>query len=160
MTGNTLRKQQSSLVPTPHDIDQASEAFGYFSDFIKRHPFAPNSVAELKIVDTSELSGSVKIPGVVLNMVADILRQMAQGNVVTLIPSHKQLTTQEAAGMLNVSRPYLIKLLEENKIQYTLVGRHRRIQFDDLMKYKETMRVQAEEAVETLILQSQEMSLY
>lgn len=65
-----------------------------------------------------------------------LLREMAQGNAVTVIPYHSELTTQQAAEILNVSRPYVIKLLEQGELSYRKVNRHRRIRFDDLMAYK------------------------
>ncbi len=61
---------------------------------------------------------------------------MAKGNAVTIMPVHAELTTQEATDLLNVSRPFLIKLLEERKIPYRMVGSKRRILAEDIMKYK------------------------
>lgn len=65
-----------------------------------------------------------------------LLHEMAQGHAVTIIPYHSELTTQQAAEILNVSRPYVIKLLEQGELSYRKVNRHRRIRFDDLMAYK------------------------
>lgn len=68
-------------------------------------------------------------------MLVDILTQMAEGNAITLIPIHAELTTQEAANFLNISRPYLIKILEEHKIPYHKVGTHHDVfkSFEDLL---------------------------
>lgn len=76
------------------------------------------------------------LPRQALALLRDLLSEMAQGNAVTIVPTHAELTTQEAANILKVSRPYLIKLLEEGEIAHHKVNKHRRIRFDDLMAYK------------------------
>ena len=68
----------------------------------------------------------------------DLLRLIGRGDAVTLVPVGQMLTTQQAADMLNVSRPYLISLINQGAIQHTLVGRHRRIQAEDLFAYRAT----------------------
>jgi len=88
-----------------------------------------------------------------------MLSQMGQGNAVTLLPIHTELTTQEAANLLNVSRPHLVKLLETGKIPFHKVGNHRRVRFEDLMEYKESIDQQRMETLDKLTAQAQELNL-
>jgi excisionase family DNA binding protein len=101
----------------------------------------------------------VDIPLAALKLFGLILDQMALGNVVMLTPVQAELTTQEAADLLNVSRPFLIKLLEEGAISHRKVGRHRRVRFDDLMSYKQSTDAKRSEALDELVAQAQELGM-
>ena len=99
---------------------------------------------------------SVAVPQSVAKMLLEILAQMAQGNAITMIPSHAELTTQEAADTLNVSRPFLVKLLEQGKLPFRNVGSHRRVLFSDLMGYMQRAKVDRLKALEELQKDAQE----
>lgn len=96
------------------------------------------------------------LPRQALALLRELLTEMAQGNAVTVVPTHAELTTQEAANILNVSRPHFIKLLEEGAISYTRVGTHRRIRYKDLMAYKLEREKQSDDALDQLVRQAQE----
>ncbi|MBS0616525.1 MAG: helix-turn-helix domain-containing protein [Verrucomicrobia bacterium] len=87
------------------------------------------------------------------------LVQISEGNAVTIVPIHAELTTQEAADLLNVSRPFLIRLLEREKVPFHKVGRHRRILFKDLLKYRDRSKEKSRKAREALTKQAQELDM-
>jgi len=84
---------------------------------------------------------------------------MAQGNAVTIVPTHAVLTTQEAANLLNVSRPHLVKRLESGDIPFTKTGTHRRIRYQDLMTYREQRMQESTNALDELTAQAQELRM-
>lgn len=99
------------------------------------------------------------LPRQALILLRDLLADMAQGNAVAIVPLHAEMTTQQAADMLNVSRPYLINLLEKGELRFTRVGTHRRIQFKDLMAYKDKIKKQSSSAMDELVQIAQENNL-
>jgi excisionase family DNA binding protein len=78
-----------------------------------------------------------EIPASIFAVLARVADEMASGHAVTVVPVGHELTTQEAADMLNVSRPHLVKLLESGEIDFHLAGTHRRVYFQDLMAYRD-----------------------
>lgn len=101
----------------------------------------------------------ITLPFGAIKFLIELLSQMASGNAVTLIPIHKSLTTQEAADLLNVSRPYLIKLLEQGKIPFEKVGSHRRIKAEDLFKYQSYLAEDKKAALSELTQQAQDLGM-
>jgi excisionase family DNA binding protein len=102
----------------------------------------------------------VVLPAAAVRLLGALLAELAKGNAVTLMPHHAELTTQEAADLLNVSRPFLVSLLEDGHLPHHKVGTHRRVRFADLMTYKRGRDAESEEALRELAALSQEMKLY
>jgi excisionase family DNA binding protein len=99
------------------------------------------------------------LPAAVVRLLGALLTELAKGNAVTLMPHHAELTTQEAADLLNVSRPFLVGLLESGQLPFHKVGTHRRVRFSDLMIYKRRRDAESEEALRELAALSQELKL-
>jgi excisionase family DNA binding protein len=102
----------------------------------------------------------VVLPAAAVRLLGAVLTELAKGNAVTLMPHHAELTTKEAADLLNVSRPFLIGLLEDGQLPHHKVGTHRRVRFADLMTYKRHREAESEVALRELAALSQEMKLY
>lgn len=99
------------------------------------------------------------VPRQAVELLKDILAGMSAGKIINIVPMAMELTTQQAADFLNVSRPYLIGLLEQGALNHTLVGTHRRIRFDDLLAYKEKMAINSKAAMDELMKLSQELGI-
>lgn len=113
----------------------------------------------IDLVGVSEDRQTVEIPTVALRLLGEILSELALGNTVKVVPIHAELTTQEGADMLNVSRPHLVKLLDEGNIPHTKTGRHRRVKFTDLMKYRAQRDRQSLAAMADLSAMDQELKM-
>lgn len=91
----------------------------------------------IQIVDERNRTHRVELPTSVLRLLVEILGELADGNAVRVVPVHAELTTQEAADLLNVSRPHLVKLLESGELVFHRTGKHRRVRLADVMKFRE-----------------------
>src|SRR5690242_2187503 len=128
MSGNSV----IGIRPGEVDADLAGRAMRRIRDYLASNPDAePNEV--LGEVGDDE---ALVVPRAVATLLAQVLGFLANGQGVQLMPDNAMLTTQQAADLLNVSRPYLIGLLESDAIPFTMVGTHRRIAFKDLLDYK------------------------
>ena len=102
----------------------------------------------------------IDIPESLHQVLHHVVQAFVKGRIISIIPENCEMTTQQAADFLNVSRPYLIKLLEQGEIPHIKVGTHRRVPFQDLMKYKEQRDSKRRQALQELIEMSEEAGLY
>jgi len=147
---------QKAVPPTAADAQLALESSRRLTQFLAARP---KKALRVRIEPENEPEESISIPVTAFRLLNSILTEMAQGNAVTLIPVHAELTTQQAADILNVSRPFLIEQLEKGVIPYRKVGTHRRVMFKDLMEYKQTMDHNRLKALEELSVIDQELGL-
>ncbi len=129
-----------TLIPANFETVAPSEADSRLalesSRLLATHKLNKQSSIRLRLED-GEGAEPVSVPTSAVRLFLQVLTEMSRGNAVTLIPTHAELTTQQAADLLNVSRPYVVKLLDEGKMPFRTVGKFRRIRFDDLMAYKQ-----------------------
>jgi excisionase family DNA binding protein len=151
MAGNP-KSVLEPIIPGPVDIDQARAAVAALESLEPRG-------AGVVIEDESRRMHAV-LPVAAVRLLHDLLREMAQGHAVSLVPMHAELTTQQAADALNVSRPFLVKLLETNQLPCRKVGTHRRVRYDDLLRYKRTIDARRAEALRKLTAESEKLGLY
>ena len=130
----------TSLIPENFETVSPTEAEAMLARESSRrlatHKLGRRSSVHIQLFDDEEEAETAEVPASAVRLFLQLLTEMSQGNAVTLIPTHAELTTQQAADLLNVSRPYLVKLLDEGSIPCRTVGKFRRVRFDDLMAYK------------------------
>jgi excisionase family DNA binding protein len=139
------------FVPSEKDIEKAKA----FSRTLARE-IAPES----RIILQREGDGeAIEIPRAVFNVLMKVLSVMSEGKPFTLMPMDEELTTQQAADILNVSRPYLNKVLDLGDIHHRKVGRNRRIKFSDLLEYKKQQEVRSKNVLQELADEAQELNM-
>ncbi|MCX7115015.1 MAG: helix-turn-helix domain-containing protein [Gammaproteobacteria bacterium] len=136
--------------PTKTDIGVAKKSSLTLGS-LSSHKISP---AYLNIEDKT-----VELPRSAVKLLLEILNQIAEGNALTLIPEHANLSTQEAADLLNVSRPFVVKLLESGEIPYQKVGNRRRVLADQVLKYKERTHHARVKILQELVDQAQDLDM-
>ncbi len=137
------------LAPTPQDAEVARRTCRTLSPF-------SGTGRPLKLrFKAQRTEQTIDLPAGAIDLLVQILEGMAAGKGVTLVPLDAELTTVQAAEVLNVSRPYLLKLLEQKAIPHRKVGTHRRIRMEDVMNYKNAIDREREKVLEQLTREAQ-----
>ena len=140
-------------LPTEDEVTQARDAGRQLARLL------PDDAGSLRLVTDDNRHEMIAIPPGALRLFVDVLTQLGQGHAVTLLPQRAELTTQEAADYLNVSRPYVVGLIEQNKLPARKVGTRRRIAFEDLVRFEGQDRAKRRTALDELARIDQELGL-
>lgn len=140
--------------PSKEEIRAAMDSYDALAATLE-HLQADNPAVEI-----AESGEKIQIPLTALRLLAKVLKGLSEGKPVQVVPIDMEVSTQVAADILNVSRPFLIKLLEDGKVPYSKVGRHRRIKFEDVVAYKKKMQVNRRELLSEMMQDDEESGLY
>lgn len=151
---NATVQQGLPNLPTEQDIALAKEGSRELSMVMT----TPDETQEITVC-MGHSEQRVHLPSSAVQMLMDILVNISQGNAVQIVPVHAELTTQQAADILMVSRPYLVKLLDEKKIEHRKVGSHRRIRYNDLLTFKEQEERARKAVLNELAAEAQELDM-
>lgn len=143
------------IAPSNADVEIARESSRRLSKLLGRKLGIAPTGGDAALSSTE----TIEIPAGALPIIQFVLASMAKGLAVSLMPVKTELTTQQAANLLGVSRPFVIKLLEGGELPFRKVGRHRRIELDQLVRYKATMRVERHKALDELSAESQALGV-
>ncbi|BBZ50372.1 helix-turn-helix domain-containing protein [Mycobacterium heidelbergense] len=149
-------KEPSRVEENTVDADLANQALCALNQILDE-PASSAGDVDVTIEGHSKI---VTLPRGLGEILRQILANAAAGRAVAVMPAHAELTTQEAADMLNVSRPYLIKLVEEGAIKFRKVGTHRRIQASSVREYQRQMELDSKKAADELTELTEELGLY
>ena len=140
--------------PNKHERKLAQKSYSSLISAIDR---LKTDQAEIEIEETQE---KIILPVKALKLLSEILKAMSEGKPVSIVPMATEVTTQKAAELLGCSRPHLVKLLEEGKIEYTKIGKHRRIKYENIIRYKQKMKEEQKKHLIEIMNADEELGLY
>lgn len=142
-----------TLPPSKSDVELARSSGRRLASYVRK-----GQALKLHVRD-ADREEAIDLPAGAVKLLMAVLEDMALGRAVTVVPQDAELTTQQAADMLNVSRPFLIGLMEERRLPYRMVGTHRRVRFEDVLRYKEASDIERRKVLDELAAQAQELGL-
>lgn len=152
---NTSHSQNTTPVaPSLNDVLVAQETSPRLAALLDEE-----STYRVQVLHDGEPSEVLSVPAPAMQLLANILAEMAQGNAVALTPIHEEITTQQAADLLNVSRPFFVQLLDEGAIPFRKVGTRRRVRLQDVMAYKRDLYEKRLQTLNELTAYDQELRL-
>ena len=141
-------------MPTAEEVAIARESGRAPSAFLQTRA----ETRQVEILGDMGASHPVRVPVSALRLLVDVLTEIGEGNAVSIIPIHAELATQDAADVLNVSRPFLVQLLERGEIPFHKIGTHRRVRCQDVIAYKGRIDAERSKALDALAEQAQALN--
>lgn len=146
-------------LPTEQEIAIAREYGPLISQVLVKVLAVNSDTQQIDIIDEQGTAHSVRVPVSAIRLLVDVLNEIGQGHAVSIVPVHAELTTQEAADVLNVSRPFVVQLLERGEIPFHKIGTHRRVRYQDVMAFKEGIDLKRRKALDDLAEEGQRLKL-
>ena len=149
--------ERERLVPpemTPEQLEMLSAAERMLMESLDR-----SRAATITIERDDGAESAIAVPAPMLRILAQTLGMMARGQTITLVPEQQELSTVEAANFLNVSRPFVIKEIQQGRLPHRMVGTHRRVLFSDLVAYAKKMREGRQSALDQMAANERELGL-
>ena len=153
LKSNSMKSIENITKPSKEDQKLAMESYNALEEVLKELNYDP----EIEIEETKE---KIKIPLSAMKLLAQILKVTSQGKPISIVPIAMEMTTQAAADLIGCSRPHIVKLLETGKIDYTLIGKHRRVKFEDIMTYKKEMKAKQQSLLIKIMEADEKTGLY
>jgi excisionase family DNA binding protein len=143
------------VAPTPQETELARESSRKLADMLRRR----KATAELRVHSGTAAPETISLPTAAVRLLQSMLSELGKGNALAVLPVHEELTTQQAADLLNGSRPFVVRMLEEGKLPSRKVGTHRRVRLQDALEYKQRLFESRNEALAELADEAQKLGL-
>lgn len=142
-------------LPTAEEVALARESGRALSAYLQTRA----ATQQIEILGDKGTAHPVRVPVSALRLLVDVLTAMGEGNAASIIPIYAELTTQDAADALNVSRPFLVQLLERGEMPFHKIGTHRRVRYQDVIAYKKRIDAERGKSLDALAEQAQALKM-
>jgi excisionase family DNA binding protein len=155
-------KEIRPMAATPHELTIPTERDARLAGEASRTLDASGGIGQsltMQIVKAGKKGAALELPPIAAALLKTMLKEMAAGRAVTIVPIDAEITTQQAAEILHVSRPFVVGLIDKGELPARMVGAHRRVLLDDVLAFKRASKTKARAALKEMVAISQELGL-